>query len=90
MEGSRPLLMEVQALVTPMPPGVPAGPMRNPNGVNRNRFWLILAVLAKHTQMRVGGQQFLRILSPAHMSWSHEIAAELCVSAVPIRLQNDY
>ena len=51
MEGSRPLLVEAQALVarTELVP-----PRRVSNGVDRNRLALILAVLARHAGVRVG------------------------------------
>ncbi|MDQ3572347.1 MAG: DNA repair protein RadA [Actinomycetota bacterium] len=45
MEGTRPLLVEVQALVAPTEV-VP--PRRVANGVDRNRLAMILAVLARH------------------------------------------
>ena len=45
MEGSRPLLVEVQALVSPSEV-VP--PRRVVNGIDRNRLALVLAVLARH------------------------------------------
>jgi DNA repair protein RadA/Sms len=45
MEGSRPMLVEVQALVAPSEL-VP--PRRVANGVDRNRLALVLAVLARH------------------------------------------
>jgi DNA repair protein RadA/Sms len=45
MEGSRPLLVEVQALVAPSEL-VP--PRRVANGVDRNRLALVLAVLSRH------------------------------------------
>ena len=45
MEGSRPLLVEVQALVSPSEL-VP--PRRVANGIDRNRLALVLAVLARH------------------------------------------
>jgi len=48
MEGSRPLLVEVQALVAPSEL-VP--PRRVANGVDRNRLALVLAVLARHGGM---------------------------------------
>ncbi len=44
MEGSRPLLIEVQALVTPSAFGTP---QRTSNGFDRNRLALLLAVLEK-------------------------------------------
>jgi DNA repair protein RadA/Sms len=51
MEGSRPLLVEVQALVAPSEL-VP--PRRVANGVDRNRLALVLAVLARHGGVSFG------------------------------------
>jgi DNA repair protein RadA/Sms len=51
MEGSRPLLVEVQALVAPTEI-VP--PRRMANGVDRNRLALVLAVLARHGGLAIG------------------------------------
>ncbi|HZO37536.1 MAG TPA: DNA repair protein RadA [Solirubrobacteraceae bacterium] len=51
MEGSRPLLVEVQALVSPSEL-VP--PRRVCNGIDRNRLALVLAVLARHAGVSVG------------------------------------
>ena len=51
MEGSRPLLVEVQALVAPSEL-VP--PRRVANGVDRNRLALVLAVLARHGGASIG------------------------------------
>jgi DNA repair protein RadA/Sms len=51
MEGSRPLLVEVQALVAPSEL-VP--PRRVANGVDRNRLALVLAVLARHAGLGLG------------------------------------
>ncbi|GAC1320943.1 MAG: DNA repair protein RadA [Thermoleophilaceae bacterium] len=51
MEGSRPLLVEVQALVAPTQI-VPA--RRVSNGVDRNRLALVLAVLARHAGLALG------------------------------------
>jgi DNA repair protein RadA/Sms len=51
MEGSRPLLVEVQALVSPSEL-VP--PRRVVNGIDRNRLALVLAVLARHAGVGVG------------------------------------
>jgi DNA repair protein RadA/Sms len=52
MEGTRPLLVEVQALVSPSEL-VP--PRRLTNGIDRNRLALVLAVLARHAGVAVGG-----------------------------------
>jgi DNA repair protein RadA/Sms len=51
MEGSRPLLVEVQALVSPseLEP-----PRRVVNGIDRNRLALVLAVLARHGGIGLG------------------------------------
>ena len=51
MEGSRPLLVEVQALVAPSEL-VP--PRRMANGVDRNRLALVLAALARHGGFSLG------------------------------------
>jgi len=51
MEGTRPLLVEVQALVAPTDV-VP--PRRVPNGIDRNRLSMILAVLARHGAPALG------------------------------------
>jgi DNA repair protein RadA/Sms len=52
MEGSRPLLVEVQALVAPTDV-VP--PRRIANGIERNRLSLVLAVLSRHVGRRIFG-----------------------------------
>ena len=52
MEGTRPLLVEVQALVSPSEL-IP--PRRVVNGLDRNRLALVLAVLARHAGVAVGG-----------------------------------
>ncbi len=51
MEGTRPLLVEVQALVAPTEM-VP--PRRLANGIDRNRLAMVLAVLARHGGVSVG------------------------------------
>jgi DNA repair protein RadA/Sms len=51
MEGSRPLLVEVQALVSPSEL-VP--PRRVVNGIDRNRLALVLAVLGRHAGIGAG------------------------------------
>jgi DNA repair protein RadA/Sms len=51
MEGTRPMLVEVQALVAPTEL-VP--PRRVANGVDRNRLALILAVLSRHAGLALG------------------------------------
>jgi DNA repair protein RadA/Sms len=51
MEGSRPLLVEVQALVAESPLETPR---RVANGIDRNRLALVLAVLARHAGLALG------------------------------------
>jgi DNA repair protein RadA/Sms len=51
MEGTRPLLVEVQALVSPTEM-VP--PRRLTNGIDRNRLALVLAVLGRHAGIATG------------------------------------
>ena len=58
MEGSRPLLVEVQALVAPSEL-VP--PRRVANGVDRNRLALVLAVLARHGGVSLGIERRVRV-----------------------------
>jgi DNA repair protein RadA/Sms len=52
MEGTRPILAEIQALVTPS--GF-SGARRNANGIDYNRAMLLLAVLEKRGGMSVSG-----------------------------------
>jgi DNA repair protein RadA/Sms len=51
MEGSRPLLVEVQALVAP---SELEQPRRVVSGLHRNRLALVLAILARHGRVRTG------------------------------------
>ena len=53
MEGSRPLLVEVQALVSPAGYGTPA---RRASGVDANRLALIVAVLGRRAGVSLGTQ----------------------------------
>jgi len=55
MEGTRPLMMEVQALCSRSHAGNNAPPMRVPSGVKKERLWLILAVLSKYTRIKPFG-----------------------------------
>ncbi len=52
MEGSRAVLVEVQALVAPSELDAPR---RVANGIDRNRLSLILAVLARHAKLGLSG-----------------------------------
>jgi len=52
IEGTRPILAEIQALVTPSSANMPR---RNSNGIEYNRAMMLLAVLQQRGGMRVGG-----------------------------------
>ncbi len=52
MEGSRPILAEIQALIAKSSANIPR---RNFNGLNYNRSMLLLAVLEKRGGLRLGG-----------------------------------
>jgi DNA repair protein RadA/Sms len=69
LEGTRPLLVEIQALTTPTAFGLPR---RTANGIDFNRLLLITAVLTKRVGLRLGNQDIivnvtggLRIAEPA-------------------------
>jgi DNA repair protein RadA/Sms len=72
MEGSRPLLVEVQALVAPTEL-VP--PRRMANGIDRNRLALVLAVLTRH-----GGMAKQPALPDAHEGFPSIGSADVFVS----------
>jgi len=52
IEGTRPILAEIQALVTPSSANLPR---RNANGIEYNRAMMLLAVLQQRGGLRVGG-----------------------------------
>jgi DNA repair protein RadA/Sms len=56
IEGSRPLLVEIQALTTPNNFGQPR---RTANGIDFNRLLVIAAVLTKRVGLKLGGQDIL-------------------------------
>ena len=56
LEGSRPLLVEIQALTNPTSFGLPR---RTANGIDFNRLLLIVAVLAKRVGLKLGNQDIL-------------------------------
>ncbi|MCY3916675.1 MAG: DNA repair protein RadA [Chloroflexi bacterium] len=69
MEGTRPLLVELQALTSPSTFG---NPRRTPNGIDSNRLLLISAVLSKRIGLKLWEQDIfvnvvggLRIAEPA-------------------------
>jgi DNA repair protein RadA/Sms len=69
LEGTRPLLLEIQALVGPSPLGMPR---RTASGVDHNRISLLVAVLGKRMGIEMGDQDIfvnvaggLRVDEPA-------------------------
>jgi len=56
IEGTRPLLVEIQALTSPTSFGLPR---RNANGVDYNRLLMIIAVLTKRTRLTLGNQDII-------------------------------
>ena len=72
LEGSRPLLVELQALVTASPLGVPR---RTTIGVDHNRLSLLVAVLEKKVGLTLSGQDiFLNVAGGVKLN---EPAADL-------------
>jgi DNA repair protein RadA/Sms len=60
MEGTRPLLVEVQALTSPTSFG---NPRRTPNGVDMNRLLLVSAVMTKRLNLRLHEQDiFINVI----------------------------
>lgn len=74
MEGSRPILIEVQALVTPSSYGTP---QRTASGFDQRRLQLLLAVLEKRAGLGFSGQDvYLNIAGGMRIS---DTAADLAV-----------
>jgi DNA repair protein RadA/Sms len=72
LEGSRPLLVELQALVSASPLGMPR---RTTIGVDHNRLALLVAVLEKKVGLQLGGQDiFLNVAGGVKLN---EPAADL-------------
>jgi DNA repair protein RadA/Sms len=75
IEGSRPMLVEIQALVAPSEI-VPA--RRLANGIDRNRLSMILAVLARHAGLSLGEHDvFINVVGGVRID---EPAADLAVA----------
>jgi DNA repair protein RadA/Sms len=82
MEGTRPLLVEVQGLTSPTSFG---NPRRTPNGVDMNRLLLTVAVLTRRVGLRLGEQDiFLNIVGGIQVE---EPAADL---AMAVALASSY
>ena len=76
MEGTRPLLVEIQGLTSPT---VFGNPRRTPNGIDINRLLLTVAVLTRRMGLRLGEQDvFVNVVSGIKIS---EPAADLAVAA---------
>lgn len=76
MEGTRPLLVEVQGLTSPTSFG---NPRRTPNGVDFNRLLLIAAVLTRRQGVRLSEQDvFVNVIGGLKIG---EPAADLAVAA---------
>jgi DNA repair protein RadA/Sms len=76
MEGTRPLLVEIQGLTSPTAFG---NPRRTPNGVDFNRLLLTVAVLTRRVGMRLGDQDvFVNVVGGLSVG---EPAADLAVAA---------
>ncbi len=76
MEGTRPLLVEVQGLTSPSNLG---NPRRTPNGIDFNRLLLVTAVLTRRLGLRLNEQDvFVNVIGGLRIS---EPAADLAVAA---------
>ncbi len=76
MEGTRPLLVEIQALVGPSPFGVPR---RTTIGIEHNRISLLVAVMGKRMGLEMGDQDiFVNVAGGLRVD---EPAADLAVVA---------
>jgi DNA repair protein RadA/Sms len=88
MEGSRPLLVEVQALVAP---SELEQPRRVVSGLDRNRLALVLAILGRHGHVRTGGADvFVNVVGGVRVDEPGcDLAVALAVASasrgVPIR-----
>ncbi len=91
MEGTRPLLVEVQALTSPTSFG---NPRRTPNGVDINRLLLISAVLTKRIGLKLHEQDIfinviggMKVSEPAtDLAMAVAIASSYIDKAVPADL----
>ncbi|MCI0518696.1 MAG: DNA repair protein RadA [Chloroflexi bacterium] len=76
MEGTRPLLVEVQGLTSPTSLG---NPRRTPNGVDFNRLLMLAAVLSRRAGLRLGEQDiFVNVVGGLQVD---EPAADLAIAA---------
>ncbi len=76
MEGTRPMLVEIQGLTNPIGLG---NPRRTPIGVDINRLFLITAVLTRRIGIRLGEQDvFVNVVGGMRIS---EPSADLAIAA---------
>jgi DNA repair protein RadA/Sms len=76
MEGTRPILVEIQGLTSPT---VFGNPRRTPNGVDMNRLLLTVAVLTRRVGVRLGEQDvFVNVVGGIKVT---EPAADLAAAA---------
>jgi DNA repair protein RadA/Sms len=87
LEGTRPLLVELQALVTPTHFGLPR---RTANGIDMNRLILLTAVLTKRAGLPLGSQDVyvnvvggMRLTEPA-IDLASALAIASALSDTPI------
>ncbi len=84
MEGTRPLLVEVQGLTSPASYG---NARRTPNGVDYNRLLMITAVLTRRLYLKLGEQDiFVNVVGGLRVD---EPAADLAVAAAIVSSLQD-
>ncbi len=84
MEGTRPILVEVQGLTSPTTLG---NPRRTPNGIDMNRLLLNVAVLTRRMGMHLGEQDvFVNVIGGLRVN---EPAADLAVAAALVSSLRD-
>ena len=84
MEGTRPLLVEIQALVSPAPPGAAR---RTANGVDPYRLLLLVAVLTKRVGLRLHDHDlFVNVVGGLRVD---EPAADLAIAMAIVSSARD-
>lgn len=79
MEGSRPLIAEIQALVTPT---VFPSPRRTSNGIDYNRMCLLLAVLEKRLGLKFSQHDvYLNVIGGLHLD-EPAVDAATCIALI--------
>ncbi|MBI1770030.1 MAG: DNA repair protein RadA [Bacteroidetes bacterium] len=79
IEGNRPLLIEIQSLVSPASYGTP---QRTPNGFDQKRLNMLLAVLEKRCGFRVGSQDVFVNMAGGIYVEDPAIDLALCASII--------